>query len=480
LDQILSYWQWVVSGVALLVTFAATGHVVLYKRDSRSAIAWVGIIWLAPVFGALLYYFFGINRIQRRARRLRRGLASAPTPGSAAVVGLPDEPLPAEAKHLAPLARLVGAVTGQRLLVGNRVQPLPDGDIAYPAMLDAIAEAQRSVTLATYIFDNDAAGKLFADALGQAVARNVAVRVLVDEIGIGYAWPATLRRLRRAGVRVARFLPKLLPWIFPYANLRNHRKLLVVDGRLGFTGGMNVTADHYPALHPRYPIQDVHFQIEGPVVARLQECFADDWEFCTDEALEGEPWFAELGPCGPVVARGIASGPDDDLEKLRLAFLGALSCARTSVRIVTPYFLPDYGLVSALNTAALRGVQVEILLPQQTDNPIVQWAVTAQLWQVLDHGCKVWLIPPPFDHTKLILVDGVWTLLGSANWDPRSLRLNFEFDVECYDEVLTGTLEAIFLEKQKRSRPVTLADVDGRSLPIKLRDGVARLLTPYL
>lgn len=157
-----------------------------------------------------------------------------------------------------------------------------------------------------------------------------------------------------------------------------------------------------------------------------------------------------------------------------------LGSARDAVQIVTPYFLPDAALIAALNVAARRGVRVDILLPAENNLRLVQWACAAQLWQVLEHGCLVWLSPPPFDHSKLVVVDGGWALFGSANWDPRSLRLNFEFNVECYDRALAAALEEMIAGKRAAARPVTLAEMDGRPLPVKVRDGLTRLLTPYL
>jgi cardiolipin synthase len=359
------------------------------------------------------------------------------------------------------------------------VTPLVN-EAAYTAMLQAIDEAARSITMTTYIFDNDRAGQMFLEALARAVGRQVEVRVIVDDVGARYTWPSIVRPLRRAGIPVSRFLPKLMPWAFPYANLRNHRKILVIDGRLGFTGGMNIREGHCPEWKPRHAIDDLHFFVEGPVVTQLQEVFVHDWAFCTGELLAGEVWFGPTEKVGAAFARGISDGPDDDFEKLRTTILGALACAESTVQIVTPYFLPDSGLITALNITALRGVQVDILLPQKGNLRLVQWASTAQLWQILERGCRVWLSPPPFDHTKLMIVDGLWTLLGSANWDPRSLRLNFEFNLECYDQNLAQDLGELIQQKLKRCQPLTLADVDGRSLPIKLRDGVARLFSPYL
>jgi cardiolipin synthase len=176
----------------------------------------------------------------------------------------------------------------------------------------------------------------------------------------------------------------------------------------------------------------------------------------------------------------VADGPDEDFEKLRWTILGALSIARYSVQIMTPYFLPDSAVISALNLAALRGVQVDIVLPAKSNLRFVDWASRAMWWQVLEHGCRIWLTPPPFDHSKLMLVDGCWVLLGSANWDARSLRLNFEFNLECYDVELCRRLEKIIETKRHDARQVTLEQVDGRSIPARLRDGIARLLTPYL
>ncbi|HTU25829.1 MAG TPA: phospholipase D-like domain-containing protein, partial [Pirellulales bacterium] len=453
--------------------------VVLTKRDTRSAIGWMGIIWLVPILGVVLYAMFGINRVQRKALTLKAGARLKTgqfTCLPAQLAGLES----ARAAHLISLVRMIGELTGRPLLEGNAVVPLVNGDEAYPAMLAAIGNAKRSVTLASYIFDNDRAGKMFADALGAAVKRGVEVRVLIDDVGARYTIPSIEHALHVARVRVARFLPTFLPGRWVYANLRNHRKIMVVDGCEGFTGGLNIREGHDLALNPKYPIQDLHFHIRGPVVAQLQEVFASDWEFATGEVLSGDAWRGSDAKVGSVLARGITTGPDGDLDKLRFALLGAIACAEESISIVSPYFLPDDTLIAALGVAALRGVQVDIILPGVNNLWLVQWAATAQLWQVLQRGCRVWLTPPPFDHAKLMVVDRLWTLLGSANWDPRSLRLNFEFNVECYDAELACRLQDWIDRKRSGAQQVSLEQVEGRSLPLQLRDGVARLLTPYL
>lgn len=475
-------WHIALAGVAFLLSLVASGHAVLYKRDSRAAMAWVGFIWLAPLLGALLYFIFGINRLRRHAAELRGGLQRYQSP-VAPTACLPEElhlHLPGHTGHLMMLARVVSGVVDRPLLAGNVIKPLLNGDEAYPAMLQAIAQARHSISLLSYIFDRDDIGLEFARALGEARRRGVEIRILIDAAGTRYSWPSILRALKQEGVRYARFLPLRGVVQLLSMNLRTHRKILVADGRIGFTGGINIRVGHCLRHNPRSPVQDLHFQVEGPIVAQLQEAFADDWLFATGEALRGQAWFPPLQKSGPVLARAVTDGPDEDFEKLRWTLLGALAIARHSVRIVTPYFLPDQPVVSALNLAAMRGVQVDIILPARSNLPFVHWASRAMWWQVLEHRCRIWLTPPPFDHSKLMLVDGCWVLLGSANWDARSLRLNFEFNLECYDVELARRLDTIVAAKRSTAKEVTLEQVDGRSLPVRLVDGIARLLTPYL
>jgi cardiolipin synthase A/B len=471
-----------VGAVHVLLALVVSAHIVLTKPDVRAAIGWVGLVWLAPIVGSVLYAGFGINRIRRQAGRMRRGRVfgwtepAGPVTPPPVATALPPGVPPA----VRPLATLVGALAGEDLTGGNGVDVLVNGDEAYPAMLAAIDGAVRSVALATYIFDRGRVADAFVDALGRAVRRGVAVRVLIDGVGARYSHPPIVRPLRAHGVAVARFLPSFFPLPHPYFNLRNHRKLLVVDGTIGFCGGLNIRDGHLLSLGTPAATQDLHFRIRGPVVRQLMRALAFDWTFTTREPLAGPAWFPPLEPAGTVLARGIRDGPDEDFETLLMTFLGALSQATRSIGLATPYFLPDPPLIDALRVAALRGVQVEIVLPEHGNLRMVQWAATAQLAQIVRGGCRVYLSPPPFDHSKLLLVDGVWSLIGSANWDPRSLRLNFEYGVECYSEELAARLAAVLRGKIARARPLTLDDLERRSLPVKLRDGVARLAQPYL
>lgn len=473
-------WSIPLGALAVALGVATALHVVLHKRDVRAAIGWVGLVLVFPVAGPILYAVFGINRIRRRARVLRGG---GSTPASArARVELPagaSEPATPPGRF-APIAELMGRIVHLPLAGGNRVEPLVNGEEAYPPMLEAIGSARRTLSLSTYIFDHDEAGREFEDALAAAADRGVEVRVLIDAMGARYSFPTVVHSLRRRGIRTARFMKSLLPSGLPYLNLRTHRKILVADGRVGFLGGMNIRQGHRVTSGTGHPVRDLHFRVEGPIVSHLQAVFAADWEFTTRERLAGEAWFPEPEPRGAVLARLVPDGPDEDLDKARWAFLGALAAARESVKIVTPYFLPDQDLITALSAAALRGVAVDILLPAKNNLPYVRWASQGQLWQVLEHGCRVWYGRPPFDHSKLMLVDGGWALVGSANWDPRSLRLNFELNLELYDPTLCARLEALFEEKRRGAREIDPEAWGGRPLAARLRDAVARLALPYL
>jgi cardiolipin synthase len=469
-----------IAGIALAVV--ASGHAVLNKRDSRAAVLWVGVIWLAPVVGPVLYVLFGINRIERKAVSLWSGYELTEGHGMSHCVS-PEEVvarLPEAGRHLNLLVTLVNGVTRRPLVCGNRLEILSGGDEAFPAMLAAIDAAKDSVNLQTYIFDWDEAGREFGAALARAVERGVEVRVLIDDAGGRYSRQSAARALARMGVHCGRFLRTLDPWNMIGLNMRNHRKLLVVDGKVGFVGGMNIREGCRLSRQSRAPVEDLHFRVTGPAVAQMQESFVDDWHFTTEETLTGRRWFPELPETGNTVARGISDGPDAEFRRIQWSIVGALNAARHSVRIVTPYFLPNEVLVSALNQAARRGVNIDILLPSRNNLPFVQWAMEAGLWKLLLHGVRIWATPPPFDHTKLMTVDGNWSLIGSSNWDPRSLRLNFEFNLEGYDAGFAGRLDAIVDEKIARAEAVTLTQMDGRSFPIKLRDGIARLFTPFL
>ena len=465
----VSYEAWGESLVVLIYVSCATlaaAHALLTKPDPRSAFGWIAVCWLFPLAGSVLYGLFGINRVRARAKQLR---SSAKT--------LTTTPMSwTHAEVTTQLTRIGDAVTQWPRVSGNGVEALDNGENAFPRMLAAIAAAEHTIWLATYIFETDTVGRQFIDALAAATDRGVQVRVLVDGIGEWYSWPPAVSRLRRAGVRAARFLPpRLLPPRLSL-NLRNHRKLLLIDAHTCFVGGMNLGGREVGKPNHRR-MADLHFQVRGPVVAQFSQAFAIDWLFACGESLSMSP---PPSPAGECVCRVITDGPDEDIDKLLVVIVAAISVARHQVLIMTPYFIPPPELSTALEAAALRGVEVCLVLPQRSNLPFVDWASRRWLPPLLERGVRIYLQPPPFSHSKLLIVDGEYAQIGSANLDPRSLRLNFEIALEIYDATVCGQLETYIASARQKSLPYTMDRANRSHWLSRTRNSLCWLLSAYL
>lgn len=476
------YWPHLAVVLSVCAGATAAIHAAMTKRDVRAAIGWVALALFSPLFGAFFYMVAGVNRVRYTKMAQQRDAAYhfEHLEGEAGPHGRDSL-----APHLHSLRRLGDAVGQYGLAWGNRIEPLQGGDEAYPRMLQAIREAKRSIALGSYIFDNDPVGRQFVEALAQAQARGVAVRVLIDSIGARYSRPSITKRLRRAGLPVALFMSDVLGLRLAYANLRSHRKLLIIDNRLAFTGGMNIRAGFMREFALGEPAQDAHFWVEGPVVSQLMAVFAHDWEFTTRERLPDAPWFVppeeqDLAQEPAVPIRVVASGPDRNIGHTHQMLLGVLSVAREHVRLQTPYFLPDIILISAMTTAAMRGVQVDVVIPDSNNLQLVDHAMMAQLDQLITKGVRVWRTIGSFDHAKLLTVDGTWSYVGSSNCDSRSLRLNFELDLEVHDRRLASWIEERIDGAIGRSRQVTLESLRAAPFWVRLRNRIIWLASPYL
>ncbi len=473
--------DWILAFFVTALSVIAAGHATLWKRDPKAALGWVAICFTLPIFGALFYFLFGINRIQTRARILERMSPArldlegcVPEDHESAMVSIDD--LPAQ---LSEVARVSAAVTGLPLAGGNRIEMLHNGEQAYPAMLEVIDGAKETLYLTTYIFETNATGHQFVDALARATSRGVDVRVVIDGFGEWYSESRISKILKKRGIRVRLFLkPKLIPPTLHF-NLRNHRKILVADGWIGFTGGMNI-GDRHLADNLDNPkrVVDVHFRLEGPVISQLERAFIEDWLFVSGEALE--PTVVDCAPAGEAICRTAVDGPNEDLDKLVTILVGAVSAARHKVAIMSPYFLPPLPLSSALRAAALRGVEVTVILPELNNLLYVHWATRNMLWELLERGVRIYYQPPPFVHSKLFVVDDYYTQIGSANLDPRSLRLNFELAVEVFDKPFSRRVAAHIESVRQVSREVTLEEIDNRLFWERLRDASFWLFAPYL
>jgi cardiolipin synthase len=479
----MNLFPWLTLLLHLVVAPLTAVHALLYKRDPKAAFGWIGVCLTFPVFGPLLYFFFGINRIQTRAKKLgsrrpfhfRVGYERPEAGGTSPESGVS---IPTVSQGL---ARISEAVTRRPLVGGNDILLLHNGEHAYPEMLQAIDQAERSVYLSTYLFETNRTGHRFIEALTRATERGLDVRVILDGVGERYSFPRAGTLLRQRGVRVARFLPPSLVPPSLHINLRNHRKILVADGRIAFTGGMNIGDRHLAAnLENPSRVVDAHFRLTGAVVGQLQEVFLEDWVFAAGEPADPPKIDVPETNSGGANCRTITDGPNEDLDKLATILLGAVCSAHASIMIMTPYFLPSREMIGALQTAALRGVAVTLILPGRNNLPFVHWATRNMLWELLQWGVRVYYRPGPFDHSKLFVIDHLYALIGSANMDPRSLRLNFELVVEIHDQPFAAGIVAHIEGVRSESQEVTLAEVDSRPLMIRVRDSLAWLFSPYL
>lgn len=481
---------WILIIHAMMVV-PALGHAVLSKRHSRSALGWIAFLVGYPIVGPITYFFFGVNRVRTRSEQLRDELAGKSDFHRAGeqvtsehadtyeeFTGLSDD-----AKRL---LRIGASVTTSPVRKGNHVRMLVNGEEAYPAMLEAIKEAEHRIWMTTYIFETNHTGTRFIDALGAARERGVDVRVIIDGVGEWYSRPRASKKLKKYDIPVARYLrPRLFPPQF-FINLRNHRKLLMVDSNIGFTGGMNIGGRHMVSPpETDSPVQDMHFAFSGKLVEDMERLFLHDWSYTTHskesyKPSPGRQYRALDEGVDNAFCRLIPDGPDHDLNKLETVYHSVVAAADHRVTIVTPYFLPTEQMQGALIAAAIRGVDVTVLLPQETNLPYVQAATYRMIRWLLSNQVKVKLQKPPFSHTKLLIVDDNYMQCGSANVDPRSLRLNFELAVEVVQPELIANVDAYLDKKIADASDLTLEDLDNRSLIKRIGDGICWLVSPYL
>ncbi|MBN9118264.1 MAG: cardiolipin synthase [Planctomycetes bacterium] len=473
---VTTFWQDITGWLVLLdalVTVGTLTAVMHLKREPMSAIAWSLTVLLMPFVGAFLFFVFGYQTVHRRLmRRRHRGRAykkfTARPDGTSA--GVPH--------RWDVLARLGHHGDGFPVTGGNAVKLFHEGAGAFDAMLAAVEGAEHHVHMEFFIFRPDDTGKRFIDALCGCARRGVEVRLLLDSVG-SYNLPSRLlRTLKRDGGQVASFLPIANPL---RVNLRNHRKVLVVDGRTGFTGGLNV-GDEYLGKHPKFGYwRDTHFRIEGPAVEGLQHTFLEDWYFTTTEAVKGGTYFpGHDRAAGAALAQVVASGPDADFKAIRETYVAAILRARERVWIASPYFVPDAGLRDALLLAARSGVDVRFLGLYRPDKWLPFLAARYYWADMLAAGVKVYQYARGMMHSKYVLVDGEWASVGSANTDNRSLHLNFELNCQFFDAGVVREMEDAYLKDLASSVRIDPAVYATRPLVGRLAENACRLFSPVL
>ncbi|MFC4729161.1 cardiolipin synthase [Coralloluteibacterium thermophilus] len=469
LDALAAVPWWQLLSIAWAIHIAGiVVWIVLQKRDPAATLSWIFALALLPVLGFLVFYLVGPQRIRRqRQRRLRSRNATQH--------GLPESQLDAH-DGLPRLAFASGEFPPSSC---TQVDFLQGGGSKFDHLLEAIASAEHHVHMEYYIFEPDDTGRLVRDALVARARAGVRVRLLLDGVGSARLGRRFLRPLREAGGEVAWFHSLRHGRIRrrPRINLRTHRKIAVIDGRIGFTGGVNICDDGNERLSTT-AYHDLHVRMEGRVVHWLQQAFCEDWHYATRQAINGKGYWPELPP-GPHLAQVVPSGPDTVWEPLHRLHVDAIARADRRVWLVTPYFVPTAAARMALTSAALRGLDVRLLVPRMSDSRLVTWCARSYYDELLDAGVRIFEFGPNMLHTKALLVDEEIALVGSANFDPRSFRLNFELSTLWCDRTIAARLAELVLADQQaaaelpRRRP-------HQPLRWRLAEAGARLLSPLL
>jgi cardiolipin synthase len=471
-----------ISALIVFTSILAASHALLSKRDSQSALGWVAFCLFMPLAGPIVYLLFGINRIQAKAKKLYE---NAPPEIDTANKVTPDERLP-------PFSVIGKSISNKNLSPCSSIEILENGDELYPKMLASICTAKYRIYLSSYIFQDDTSGQGFLKSLVDAQNRGVDVRIIIDGLGAILYPPRIDKKLRRANLNIRLFDPaKLIPPSL-HLNMRNHRKLLIVDRKIGFTGGQNISDRHLVKMPEDEKTNlDLHFSFTGGLVIELENTFLKDWEKCSSHINQTPSDLAkELNPevipevinhqPTPAWSRVILDGPNENLDRLNELLVGVFSMAQHRIWIMTPYFLPGHDLVGAMIAAKHRGVDVKILLPARTNLHITHWATQHSLQHIVARGLTVLLQPAPFVHTKAIIIDDSYSLVGSANLDPRSLRLNFELGVEIFSAEFNNRLSRYFENKLAKCEKLELQTLQNQSIEIRIRNAVAWLFSPYL
>lgn len=442
--------------------------IVLQKREPAATISWLVSLAALPYLGFFIYYLFGPQRIHRQRLRRVRARASLPP----AIQGLSSSP---EAVELAKLAQ---ATTGLPPTTATQARLLIDGGAKYAALLEAVAQAREHIHLEYYIFQPDACGAALRDALVERARNGVQVRLLLDAVGSGSTSNRFLQSLVDAGGEVAWFHPMKLRWFWkrPWLNLRTHRKIVVIDGQVGFTGGINITDEEDERIR-KDAYRDLHLRLEGDIVRELQLVFVEDWAYAT-----GQPPLRLTHPApqlGEIAAQVLVSGPDSSWEAIHRLHVGAIHAARERVWLVTPYFVPGEAARMALTSAALGGLDVRLLVPRRSDSRLVTYAARSYFDELLEAGVKIHEYGPRMLHTKALLCDGDLAIIGSANFDHRSFRLNFEISVMFHDAPLAAEL-AHLIQAECSYAPRVRADREQPLWRRRVPEALARLVSPLL
>lgn len=453
-----------------------SGYILLERRPPLATLAWIVSLATLPLVGLIVYYFLGPRRLERKRRRrvMVRSAQRARDRGAA-----PDRKSATDALGLtgARLAAVAAGTEQSPPLPALSVHIYDTGSAAYDAIVKAISAARHHVHLEYYILNEGVVAQRIRAALIERARAGVEVRLLLDGLGTSRLG-AYLRPLRDAGIEVARFGPRMRPG---FVNFRTHRKIVICDGTTGFTGGMNIDDCHDESVvGPAKGWRDTQVMLRGDAVAPLALAFLEDWQFATERVVDGIDYLPPLTGEGNSLAQVCASGPDAHPQSIHAVYFAAIATARNRIWISTAYFVPDESLQAALLTAALRGVDVRVLVPEKSDHALVDAAARSYFPELLAAGVLIYRYGPTALHSKTMVVDRDAAIIGTANLDNRSLRLNFEVLAILYGQEVADSLAGMFERDLTHAKLLTPADIARQSLRGRLFEGAARLLSPML
>jgi cardiolipin synthase len=473
----VSAWSLIVAG-STVWALAMAVVIVQQRRSPAATIAWLLVLVLLPVGGWVIYRLIGPLRLERKKlrRRVSRRLVDE------AVGALQEIEAAAPTRHRSQLARVAIAAGEAPPLHAERVELYTEGEPKYRAVAEAIAAARHHVHLEYYIWENDHTGRRLRDQLVARAQAGIEIRVIVDGTGSLGVRRSFFDPLRQAGGRVVWFNPlSLLHIRRRRADFRTHRKIVVCDGRVGFTGGMNVADTETAEFTGAAAWRDTHLRIEGSAVRVLQRVFAEDWLYATgDELPTGTAYYPSEPGDGGEVVQIVASGPDLDAFAIHKLFFAAINRAETRVWLTTPYFLPDDAILSALMSAAMRGLDVRVIVPERSDSRFVDLAARSYFPELITAGARVYEYRPRFVHAKTFVIDDDVAIVGTANLDNRSFRLDFEVAAVLYGPAMNGQLDTVFQADLTSCREVTASDLAHQPFWRRFGQSGARLFSPLL
>ncbi|WP_026559681.1 cardiolipin synthase [Bacillus sp. J37] len=472
--------------IFLLNTFFAIVMIFRERRDASSSWAWLLVLFFIPLLGFLLYLLFGQNlsryRMFQWEDRKKLGIDKLLATQLEEIRNNSFVFKSEIAKKYKQMINMHVLNNDALLTDDNDVEIFTDGNEKFETLLKDIEQAKHHIHLQYYILKKDELGKRLVTALTKKAEQGVKVRVLYDDLGSRSLRPRFFKDLRKAEGEVEVFFPSKLRWINLRLNYRNHRKLVIIDGSIGYVGGFNV-GDEYLGLDPSFGYwRDTHLKIQGTAVHAIQARFILDWNQATEKRVisYSPELFPEQPKTGDSSIQIVTSGPDSEWEQIKNGYMKMISSASESIYIQTPYFIPDASILDALKIACLSGVEVKLMIPDKPDHPFVYWATLSYASELLKSGANIYIYENGFIHAKTIVVDHEIASVGTANIDMRSFRLNFEVNAFLYDVEIATKLYESFIEDMEKSRQLTIEAYVQRSRTIRFKESVSRLLSPIL